>query len=75
MSFHRIPFFFFQHHKTDYRHKHTFSDFFCSTVVNDSMNEYFVCKNGRNVSWTSVCDGNNQCTDGSDELNCKLFDK
>ncbi|CAF3415573.1 unnamed protein product [Rotaria sp. Silwood1] len=41
-----------------------------STVLDDSMNTYFVCKNGQNVSWTSVCDGRNQCTDGSDERNC-----
>jgi hypothetical protein len=37
------------------------------------MSAYFVCKNGQNVSWTSVCDGRNQCIDGSDEHNCKLF--
>jgi len=41
-----------------------------STVLDDSMSAYFVCKNGQNVSWTSVCDGRNQCTDGSDEHNC-----
>ncbi|CAF3232615.1 unnamed protein product [Rotaria socialis] len=41
-----------------------------STILDDSMNTYFQCKNGQNVLWTSVCDGRNQCTDGSDEHNC-----
>lgn len=43
-----------------------------STVPDDNMSGYFVCKNGQNVSWTSVCDGRNQCTDGSDERHCKF---
>ncbi|UJR35983.1 hypothetical protein I4U23_028723 [Adineta vaga] len=34
------------------------------------MSTYFVCKNGQQVLWTSVCDGHNQCLDGSDEHNC-----
>jgi hypothetical protein len=37
------------------------------------MNNYFVCKNGQNISWTSVCDGHNQCIDGSDERNCNYI--
>ncbi|CAF2540557.1 unnamed protein product [Rotaria sp. Silwood2] len=37
------------------------------------MNNVFVCKNGQNISWTFVCDGYNQCIDGSDERNCNLF--
>ena len=72
-----IPFFLllFYRNKIDYCHQHAFLAFFSSTVVDDNMNGYFVCKNGQNVSWTSVCDGHNQCIDGSDERNCKLFDK
>jgi len=34
------------------------------------MSAFFSCKNGQNVTWSSVCDGLNQCKDGSDELNC-----
>ncbi|CAF1139924.1 unnamed protein product [Rotaria sordida] len=34
------------------------------------MNNFFACKNGQNISWTSVCDGYNQCKDDSDEQNC-----
>ena len=34
------------------------------------MNRYFLCHNGQNVSWSSVCDGLNQCSDGSDEQQC-----
>ncbi|CAF1064608.1 unnamed protein product [Adineta steineri] len=34
------------------------------------MSAFFVCKNGQNVSWDSVCDGRRQCSDGSDERNC-----
>ncbi|CAF3470792.1 unnamed protein product [Rotaria sp. Silwood1] len=34
------------------------------------MNNFFICKNGQNISWTFVCDGYNQCIDGSDERNC-----
>jgi hypothetical protein len=41
-----------------------------SAILDDTMNGFFSCKNGQNVSWTSVCDGHHQCTDGSDELNC-----
>ena len=45
--------------------------FFFSTALDETMSEYFVCKNGRNVPWSSVCDGRNQCADGSDEQHCK----
>jgi hypothetical protein len=37
------------------------------------MNKYFTCKNGQNISWTSVCDGYNQCLDGTDERNCNFI--
>ncbi|UJR10080.1 hypothetical protein I4U23_014302 [Adineta vaga] len=44
-----------------------------STTTNSSlidMNRYFICRNGEQISWTSVCDGFFQCLDGSDEQNC-----
>jgi len=34
-----------------------------------------MCKNGQNVSWTSVCDGRKHCKDGSDEQSCKFFER
>jgi hypothetical protein len=39
------------------------------------MSVSFACRNGQNVSWTSVCDGSSQCKDGSDEQNCTLFEE
>ena len=38
------------------------------------MNRYFLCHNGQNVSWSSVCDGSNQCSDGSDEQHCTFYE-
>lgn len=32
--------------------------------------KYFHCQNGQTISWSSVCDGQKQCFDGSDEQNC-----
>lgn len=42
-----------------------------SLIIN--MNSYFICQNGQNISWTFLCDGYNQCLDGSDERNCDCF--
>ncbi|CAF1660980.1 unnamed protein product, partial [Adineta ricciae] len=41
-----------------------------STIADENMNAYFICRNGQEVSWTAVCDGRSQCLDGSDERNC-----
>lgn len=37
------------------------------------MNEFFLCENGQNLPWKFVCDGRNQCFDGSDEEHCTAF--
>lgn len=41
-----------------------------SILLDETMNAHFTCANGQNVSWNFVCDGRNQCIDGSDERHC-----
>lgn len=45
-------------------HCHLFST---ENKCNDS---FFLCKNGKCISEALLCDNNNDCADGSDELNC-----
>ena len=42
-----------------------FTDNVCSTAL-------FQCQNGQCIGWNSWCDGQNDCADGSDEINCGM---
>uniref|UniRef100_A0A8B9N6U5 LDL receptor related protein 1 n=1 Tax=Accipiter nisus TaxID=211598 RepID=A0A8B9N6U5_9AVES len=42
----------------------------CSSPENKCNDSFFLCKNGKCIPEALLCDNNNDCTDGSDELNC-----
>nr|XP_026654670.1 low-density lipoprotein receptor-related protein 1 [Zonotrichia albicollis] len=42
----------------------------CSSPENKCNDSFFLCKNGNCISEALLCDNNNDCADGSDELNC-----
>ncbi|NWV51617.1 LRP1 protein, partial [Daphoenositta chrysoptera] len=42
----------------------------CSSPENKCNDSFFLCKNGKCISEALLCDNNNDCADGSDELNC-----
>ena len=50
------------------RFKSKVTSYFCS-FEGCSANQ-FTCNNGQCVTSTARCNGLNECTDGSDELNC-----
>uniref|UniRef100_A0A8V5GXQ8 Uncharacterized protein n=1 Tax=Melopsittacus undulatus TaxID=13146 RepID=A0A8V5GXQ8_MELUD len=42
----------------------------CSSPENKCNDSFFLCKNGKCIPEALLCDNNNDCADGSDELNC-----
>lgn len=40
------------------------------TAENKCNDSFFLCKNGKCIPEALLCDNNNDCADGSDELNC-----
>ncbi|KAK2516454.1 Lrp1 [Columba guinea] len=42
----------------------------CSSPENKCNDSFFLCKNGKCIPEALLCDNNNDCSDGSDELNC-----
>lgn len=42
----------------------------CPAAENKCNDSFFLCKNGKCIPEALLCDNNNDCTDGSDELNC-----
>uniref|UniRef100_A0A8C5UEH1 EGF-like domain-containing protein n=2 Tax=Passeriformes TaxID=9126 RepID=A0A8C5UEH1_9PASS len=42
----------------------------CSSPEHKCNDSFFLCKNGNCIAEALLCDNNNDCADGSDELNC-----